>query len=323
MEQRLQFVGIGEALIDVFENGSASLGGAPLNVAVHAHHLLAPLKLGDGIVVSAVSNDKWGAHARAVLAENQMTQEYVASNEHPTGTASVFVRNGETGFEITPNVAWDYLRSTASTDALAENCDAVCFGSLAQRSETSRATIRAFLVRAQRAWRLFDVNLRRSTLSGRYDYCREIVESSCRLSSAMKANEHEISELGKMFGLQGADAVAGDALWARMEFFLKEFGLQAVVVTRAERGALALTSEEKITMPPAQGMSQEVHAVGAGDAFSAGILFGQSRGWPWQTTLELAGKMGTWVTRHISAIPPLSPQILEYAAAQMEQYARK
>lgn len=323
MVQQLKFVGIGEALIDVFEEGSASLGGAPLNVAVHAHHLLAPLNLGCGIVVSAVSNDKWGVHARAVLTENQMMQEYVASNEHPTGTASVFTRNGETGFEITPNVAWDYLQPTGSTDVLAGHCDAVCFGSLAQRSEPSRGTIRSFLARARRAWRLFDVNLRRSTLSRRCDYSREIIESSCRLSSAMKANESEIAELGEMFGVKATGTSLGTAVWSQMEFFLKEFGLEAVVVTRAERGAMALTCNEQITMPPAQATNQEVHAVGAGDAFSAGILFGRSQGWPWQTSLELAAKMGTWVTRHVSAIPPLSPEILEYAAGQIKQYARK
>lgn len=323
MRRQLKFVGIGEALIDVFEDGSASLGGAPLNVAVHAHHLLAPLKLGSGIVVSAIGNDKWGAHARAVLTENQMTQEYVASNEHPTGTASVFVRNGETGFEITQNVAWDYLQPSSATDALAESCDAICFGSLGQRSEPSRGTIRSFLARARRAWRLFDVNLRRSTLTRRRDYSREIIKSSCRLSSAMKANEHEISKLGEMFGVKATGASADTAEWSQMEFFLKEFGLEAVVVTRAERGAMALTCNGQITMPPPQVSTPEIHAVGAGDAFSAGILFGRSQGWPWQTTLELATKMGTWVTRHVSAIPPLSPEVLEYAASQMEQYARK
>jgi len=322
MAQQLRFVGIGEALIDVFEDGSASVGGAPLNVAVHAHHLLAPLNLGSGIVVSAVGHDKWGAHARTVLAENGMTTEYVATNSHPTGTASVFVRNGEPGFEITQNVAWDYLQSTAFTDALAETCDAVCFGSLGQRSEPSGEMIRAFLGRARRAWRLCDVNLRRSTLSGRCDYSREIVESSCRLSSAMKANEHEMSELAEIFGVKSTGSVEDAAMWPRMEFFLREFGLEAVVVTRAERGALALTRDEKITMPPASATNHDIHAVGAGDAFSAGILLGQSQGWPWRITLELATQMGTWVTRHISAIPPLSPEILEYAASQTKRYAQ-
>lgn len=317
----LTFVGLGEALIDLFEDGSASLGGAPLNVAVHAHHLLAPLKLGRGVVVSAVGTDKWGAHARTVLLENGMTAEYVGADEHPTGTATVFVRNSEPGFEITQGVAWDYVRAGNTTDALADRCDAVCFGSLAQRSETSREMIRAFVQRARKAWRLYDVNLRRSTLSGRRDYSREIVETSCRLSSAMKANEQEIVELGEMFAVK-APVGADRAMYTRMEFFLKEFGLEAVVVTRAERGAMVLTPSEKIAMPPASATSAEIHAVGAGDAFSAGILFGRSQGWPWRVTLELAAKMGTWVTRHVSAIPQLSPEILEYVADQMRQYAR-
>ena len=322
MAQDLEFVGIGEALIDLFEDGSASLGGAPLNVAVHAHHLLGPLKLGRGIVVSGLGADKLGAHARAVLAENGMTTEHVETNEYPTGTASVFVRNGEPGFEITQDVAWDYLRASAATDALADRCDAVCFGSLGQRSGTSREMICAFVQRARRAWRLFDVNLRRSTLSGRRDYSREIVEASCRLSSAMKANEQEMLELAEMFGVRGDDRSRESAMRARMEFFLSEFGLEAVIVTRAERGALALTHGEKIEMPPAPATSTEIHAVGAGDAFSAGILFGRSQAWPWRATLELATKMGTWVTRHVSAIPQLSPEILEYAADQMRRYAR-
>ncbi|HKQ85612.1 MAG TPA: PfkB family carbohydrate kinase [Candidatus Acidoferrales bacterium] len=321
MARDLKFVGLGEALIDLFEDGSASLGGAPLNVAVHAHHLLAPLKLGSGIVVSALGADKFGAQARAVLAENGMTTDYVATNECPTGTASVFVRNGEPGFEIAQDVAWDYLRASAATDALADRCDAVCFGSLGQRSEASREMIRAFVQRARRAWRLCDMNLRRSTLSGRRDYSREIVEASCRLSSAMKANEQEMVELGEVFGL-GAVGEGEGSMWTRMEFFLKEFGLEAVVVTRAERGALALAQGENIAMPPAQMTTQEIHAVGAGDAFSAGILFGRSQGWPWRATLELATKMGTWVTRHVSAIPQLSPEILEYVADQMRQYAQ-
>lgn len=321
MQTPLEFVGLGEALIDLFESGEASLGGAPLNAAVHAHHLLDPLGIGRGMVVSAVGSDKWGDYARSVLAENAVSTEFVATDMHPTGTASVFVRNGEPGFEIAQNVAWDYVQSSAASDALADRCAAVCFGSLAQRSERSRGTIRAFLTRAHRAWRLYDVNFRRSTLSGTRGYSREIVESSCRLASAIKANEHEIAQLGEMFSISPANGRNPDAAWPRMEFFLKEFNVEAVIVTRAERGALLATSSEQVEMPRATAIPGEAHPVGAGDAFSAGILFGRSLGWPWRTTMELASKMGTWVTRHVSAIPRLSPQILEFAAQTTKTHA--
>jgi fructokinase len=320
--KQLEFVGIGEALIDLFENGDSSLGGAPLNVAVHAHHLLQPLQLGRGIAVSAVGNDQWGAHARSVLVQNSMTTDYVATDAHPTGTASVFVRNGEAGFEIRPDVAWDYIQPTTATDALAGRCAAVCFGSLAQRSPASHEMIQAFVAKARGAWRLFDVNFRRSTLSGRRDYSREIVESSCRLCSAMKANENELAELGEMFEIVDPKDQSDEGAWRRMDFFLKEFALEAVIITRAERGAMAATGEEDILMPPAPVTSGDVHPVGAGDAFSAGVLFGRSQGWPWRTTLELASKMGSCVTRYVSAIPLLSPEILDFAAKQTTQHAQ-
>lgn len=323
MPPPLEFVGLGEALIDLFENGEASLGGAPLNAAVHAHHLLEPLGLGRGIVVSAVCADKWGDHARSVLADNAMSTEFVATDTHPTGSASVFVRNGNAGFEIAQNVAWDYIQPSPASDALAARCSAVCFGSLAQRSELSREMIRAFLSRAKGAWRLYDVNFRRSTLSGIRGYSREIVESSCRLASAIKANEDEIAELAEMFGIsrQHRNERDPDAVWPRMQFFLKEFTLEAVIVTRAGRSALLATRAEQIEMPPAPAIPGEAHPVGAGDAFSAGILFGRSQGWPWRTTMDLASKMGSWVARHVSAIPRLSPEILEFAAAQQQTQA--
>jgi fructokinase len=322
MGVNLQFVGIGEALIDLFDSGSASLGGAPLNVAVHAHHLLHPLGLGRGVVISAVGRDERGDYARSVLAESAMPLEYVATNDHPTGTADVFVRNGESGFEIAQNVAWDYIETTADTDALANCCDAICFGSLAQRSEVSRKTIRAFVERAKRAWRLYDVNFRRSTLSGTRGYSREIVEASCALSRAIKANEHEIFELAAMFGLPHANDLDTSAIRPIMEFFVKEFALEAVIVTRAERGALVVTSDDHIELPPATPSRGPIHPVGAGDAFSAGILFGRSQSWPWRPTLDLASQMGAWVTQRISAIPPLAPDILSFAREQMRLYSK-
>jgi len=320
MGKNLEFVGLGEALIDIFADGAASLGGAPLNVAVHAHHLLQPLNLGRGVVVSALGYDQWGAYAHSVLAENAMATDYIAANKYPTGTASVFVRDGQTGFEIAQNVAWDYICATPATNALAERCDAVCFGSLAQRSDVSREMIRDFLARAEKAWRLYDVNFRQNTLSRIRGYSREIVEASCKLSSAMKANEHELVELAEMFGLGAPGTRDEAAIWPQMEFFLREFGLEAVVVTRAERGAMAVTPYEKLELPPADPVRGEVHPVGAGDAFSAGMLFGRSQAWPWRTTLDLAAKMGAWVTRHVSAIPKLSPEILQFIADQTKTH---
>src|SRR5712692_2440491 len=72
------FVGIGEVLFDVFEDGLETLGGAPLNVAVHAHQLAAPLGAGRGIVVSCVGNDARGEEIRRGLRQRGMDPHFIA-----------------------------------------------------------------------------------------------------------------------------------------------------------------------------------------------------------------------------------------------------
>jgi len=56
----LTFVGIGEVLFDVFEDGTETLGGAPLNFAVHVHQLATQLGVTDGDIY--VTKSILGAH---------------------------------------------------------------------------------------------------------------------------------------------------------------------------------------------------------------------------------------------------------------------
>jgi fructokinase len=75
-----------------------------------------------------------------------MSLDYISvDSKHPTGTASVIESKGEAGFEIKQDVAWDYLCATPEIDLLATRCSAVAFGSLAQRSASSRRTIQQFV----------------------------------------------------------------------------------------------------------------------------------------------------------------------------------
>ena len=56
----IAFVGIGEVLYDVFEDGTETLGGAPLNFAVHAHQWATLFGIGDGTIVSCINSDRRG-----------------------------------------------------------------------------------------------------------------------------------------------------------------------------------------------------------------------------------------------------------------------
>jgi len=96
------------------------------------------------------------------------TSHIQIDSAHATGTVLVQVDSkGQAEYKFCEDVAWDHLAWTLEWQELAIAADAVCFGSLAQRSETSRLTIRKVLqsVRADAA-RIFDVNLRQAFLLG-------------------------------------------------------------------------------------------------------------------------------------------------------------
>ena len=66
--------------------------------------------------------------------------------DYPTGTVQVTLDDdGIPTYVIREGVAWDNIPFTAELEDVAQNTRAVCFGSLAQRSPVSRATIQAFL----------------------------------------------------------------------------------------------------------------------------------------------------------------------------------
>jgi fructokinase len=68
---------------------------------------------------------------------------------------------GQAKFEITEFVAWDFLEWSHRWQELADQADAVCFSTLAQRSERSRSAMRSLLLATKpNAVRVCDINLR-------------------------------------------------------------------------------------------------------------------------------------------------------------------
>jgi fructokinase len=155
--ERPTVIGLGEILWDLLPGGR-QLGGAPANFAYHAGALGA-----GAYVVSGVGNDDLGAEILARLDRLGVCRDLVCiDRDHPTGTVSVEMQDqGKPSYVIHENVAWDHIPLSADLIDLTREADAVCFGSLAQRSNVSRRTIRACLEAASdRCLRIFDVNLR-------------------------------------------------------------------------------------------------------------------------------------------------------------------
>ena len=305
-------VGLGEALFDVFPDRSL-LGGAPLNVAVQAHQLVAP-QGGRGLPVSRIGRDKLGERMRQELKQRGVPLIGLQEDpEHPTGTVNVTVAGNEPQYEIVEDVAWDYLELTDELKALADNCDAVTFGTLAQRSSASRAAIQQFVMHARGALRLFDVNLRQKY------YDAELLRKGCELATVVKLNEHELPHVHGALGLPAIPpAFEGEVRTDRcVEDMLAGFMLKAVALTRGARGTVLYHSGEKTEGEPVhyQPESEKAAAdsVGAGDACSAGLIVGLLAERPGREVVELANKMGAFVASRSGATPQIPQELIDAA----------
>lgn len=299
MSKRYIVIGLGELLWDLFPAGK-QLGGAPANFAYIAS------LLGDkGIPASRLGRDSLGADAIRRLGELGLSTEFIQKDtDHPTGTVKVEVdRTGQPRFEISESVAWDFLEWTPRWQKLAEQADAVCFGSLAQRSEHSRATIRRFLLALRKsAVRVFDVNLRQNF------YSVQVLAESLKLATIVKLNHEELPKIISLFELE--TSTEEDS--ARQ---LLSHEVKLVCVTRGNGGSLLVSADERSEHP---GFKVKVaDTVGAGDAFTAALVHGYLRGTSLAQISETANRIGAWVASQSGATPSLKPDGLAHTLAEI------
>ena len=99
---------------------------------------------------------------------------------------------------LAADVAWDRIEADDPALRAAGRADAICFGTLAQRSPRSRAAIRTLLEACRRdALRILDLNLRDPF------WTEEIILGSLPLASAVKVNDVELDRCSGMLKLSG------------------------------------------------------------------------------------------------------------------------
>lgn len=309
MQGQFTIVGLGEALFDIFSDRQV-LGGAPLNVAVHAHQLAAP-RGGSGVVVSRVGQDELGSRVHEELAGRGMSTTYVqADPDHPTGR--VFVRVDEQGqpdYDIADDAAWDWIQSDPDLTDLARQCNAVCFGTLSQRNHQSRSSIRRFLTDARQAVRLLDLNLRQNFYDAR------LFRTACELATAVKLNVEELDILCSAVAAGAAVAPGGggddDEHDRKIKALFSRFDFQTIILTRGEQGTIIYTPTNRYEGEPAAYEAQpNADAVGAGDACAAAVLVGQLLRLPAQQIANLANQAGAYVASTQGATPKLPDELL-------------
>ena len=201
-------VGLGEVLYDHdVVTDEYTFGGAPANFADHflkCSRLISGPDAAEVHVVSAVGDDERGRAVSAELEARGLCDGLCRVGELPTGV--VDKRRDAAGvnaYEILPG-AWDAMTWSDALARLAARTDVVCFGSLAQRSAASHATVVRFLdgvIRRERpTLRVFDVNLRQDFFS------REVLEESMARCNILKISDEEAPRVaGCLTGCPAAD----------------------------------------------------------------------------------------------------------------------
>jgi fructokinase len=293
-------VGLGEVLWDLLPERTC-LGGAPANFAY-----ITTLMGDQGIVASRVGEDSRGIEALRRMEELGLNIDHIETDrEHPTGTVKVNLDgNGQARFEIAHSAAWDFLAWTLDWQHLAETADAVCFGSLAQRSETSRTTIRQFLAATKpHTLKVFDVNLRQSF------YSQEIISESMRLADIVKLNDDELPKIMSLGKLAHRDELSS------AQKLLRQYDLKIICITRGGRGSLLVRGTDISEHP---GFKVRVaDTVGSGDAFAAGLVHEYLHGASLDLMNEVANLVGAWVASEVGAMPTPKRGALEDSLAEI------
>ena len=287
-------VGIGEILWDVLPAGKV-LGGAPANFIYHTREIggedVQPL------LVSCVGKDPPGKEILERWNELALSREFISADKvHPTGAVAVTVDpQGKPVYAIGENAAWDFLPESPQLRELAATTDAVCFGTLAQRSPASRKTIQDFLRQVgSEALRILDLNLRVPFFS------KSVIDESLSLANVVKMNDEEMRVLAGMFSIAGGeDAVAAE--------LMRRHPLRWVVLTKGEKGSVLYGAGRKYVHGGSQ--VKVVDSIGAGDAFAAAIAVGMLRNVNAEDLNDRANRLASFVCTRPGAMPPVPDEI--------------
>lgn len=258
------FLVCGEALYDIFPRGEAGAalqmqayrGGSPYNVALGLARLGAKVGFFGGF-----SSGPMGQSLRAALAGEGVEMRFSPDKDALTTLSLV-----ELDAQGSPHYAFygagmaDRLLEPADLPDLPAEVRALHFGSFSLVVQPCGATLLGF-ARAQAGQRVisYDPNVR-PTVEPDMAVWRASLTEWLLVADMVKVSQED---LGLLYPGQDPLAVARGWLAQRPAL---------VVVTRSEQGAVAFTQAGEMALPaPAIKM---VDAVGAGDAFQAGLLEG-------------------------------------------------
>jgi fructokinase len=290
LEKPLKVIGIGEILWDLLPEGK-QLGGAPTNFAFHAQQLGL-----QSSIISSVGDDTLGKEILETIEKTEIIS-FIDKIERPTGTVSVQLdKNGIPKYIIHEDVAWDFISPSESALEFAQQSHAVCFGTLAQRSETSYYSIQEILkIVPANALKVFDINMRQQF------YNEEIISKSLEKANILKINEDEILVFADMFNISGDE-------FEIIHQIIRQYNLRLLALTKGDKGSWLVSRQEDSYLDTPD--VPVADTVGAGDSFTAALVAGLLKGKPLKEIHQTAVDISAYVCTQKGATPVLPEHLI-------------
>ena len=246
---------IGETTYDIlFRNGqpeSACSGGSAYNSAISLGRCGLPVSL-----ISTFGNDPTGDLSLAFLKTNRVDCELIKRFEGQSRIALAFFdTNNNAGYSFYPA-----SREIIPEYPVPQKNDILLLGSSFALRDNGRENLLNFLEKAKRTGCiiLYDPNARQCLVNHSESISK--ILQNIALATIVKGSDQDFRNI---FGLEN-----GTSTWSR----LGESGNQILVYTKGADGAELFTHELHLKMPAKK--TKVVSTIGAGDNFSAGIIYG-------------------------------------------------
>jgi fructokinase len=279
-----KIVSIGEVLLDSYPDVKV-IGGAPFNFFYHIHKLT-----GNAEFISRIGNDDDGKSILNFCTEHNISTAYLQIDEkYPTGRVDVKLDpKGSPEFFIKPECAYDFITLNDNSIQLIEKeVQLIYYGTLAQRSIVTRATIQSLLGRNLKYF--CDINLRSNY------YNKSLLDVCFKNANVLKLNLEEL-KIASMYFLGNKFDLNPSA-----EDLRNKFEIDILSVTLGEKGALIIDSSGKNEYKfPVNGV---IDSVGSGDAYAAILCLGYLNKLPVDKINILANKFAAYICTIKGAIP--------------------
>jgi len=247
---------VGETTYDiVFKNNQPShavVGGSALNTAVSLGRLKLPVHF-----ISRIGNDTIGNLSAKFLTENGVDCRYISRFDGQSRIALAFLDEAN-------NASYQFYHGNKSPRIAFPQVkvdDIVHFGSLNALNNKGRKNLLSFLGKASKvgAIVIYDPNIRNVSDADRATTIAK-VEENMALSTIVKGSTQDFIRL---YGTSDCDMLFQK---------FRNFGVKALFITDGDQPTILKTEllEKSYNIQPVEAIS----TIGAGDNFSAGIIYG-------------------------------------------------